>query len=213
MNLGLDLRSSRDYEGSWPSDLIGIWFIDQARHRVRNYEQYEIRFPAPTNVSNQGTRTNVPSPHWAKFLNDDVENSERRKGEVEFRTAFALISLLPATILIIQGGVIWIIAFAPIVLVSLDRWILQGRTGSYLKVALTEELQREISNTKRALAGKIAEQNRRAQLEQKLAELQSIESQWSRSRGMKSKSDFDQTISRLKETSKLARRGSGFGPV
>jgi hypothetical protein len=59
------------------------WFVELQRAKLRNYEEYTV---TSTVRQPRDTSTYVPSVHHGNYLHSELEDRERRRSEVEFRT-------------------------------------------------------------------------------------------------------------------------------
>jgi hypothetical protein len=102
------------------------WFIEMQRAKLRNYQEYSV-----SGSSKQlNTAYNVPSVHHGMYLHSELEDRERRRSEVEFRTTLGIVLILPTVMLFREGGPFWLLTYLPGVVVIVETFVLQGRTNS-----------------------------------------------------------------------------------
>jgi len=133
----------------WPK------FIDEARNAVRNYEQYKVvtekghrgNSPSPFDASHT-----VPSPRWATYLHERVDERERKAAEMSFRVTLA-VALVPVAIALgVEGQGLWWLSIFAIPFVWLDVAMMKYTTLRTVRRYEIEDLQPELELLKARLA-------------------------------------------------------------
>jgi hypothetical protein len=184
------------------------WFIEMQRARIRNYEEYKITSSTKPLRDNSAF---VPSTHYGNYLHSELEERERRRSEVEFRTTLAIVLIFPTAMLVNEGGPLWLLTYSPGVVVIIERFLLQGRANSYMKNHLSVEIEDELkSYAARPDRGQHAtpatdalnerESKMVAQAEARLAALEKLKSDLG-TRGFWKRGSKDPTVQALKDSS------------
>jgi hypothetical protein len=190
------------------------WFVELQRAKLRNYEEYTV---TSTVRQPRDTSTYVPSVHHGNYLHSELEDRERRRSEVEFRTTVAIVLIFPTAMLVKEGGPLWLLTYVPGILVMFERFLLQGRTNTYMRNHLSVQIEELKSRLTTSDSGQIATpvtdglqrdepqwaeaaKARAARAESQLADLQKLEEKLG-SRGFWRKARKDPTVQALKDSS------------
>lgn len=134
----------------WPA------LIEQAREEVRRYEEYEVTTYKGTTFdkpSSSDARHRVPSPHRATYLQERVEERERKAGEMSFRVTLALALIPVAWALGVEGGGRWWLAWLAVPVVWVDVSLMKYTTWRSVRRYQSEDLQEQLERWESRLEG------------------------------------------------------------
>lgn len=122
-------------------------FIDEAKDAVRRYEEHQVltyRGQSGGRPSSFDSRHTVPSPRWAAYLHERVEERERTSAEMSWRITLAVVALPLAVAIGLEGGGLWWAVLAVLPLVWLDVALLKHTTLRTVRRYRLEDLRRRL---------------------------------------------------------------------
>lgn len=129
--------------------------IEEAREAVRRYEEYDVTTHkgwSSGKPSQFDQRHRVPSPRHSAFLQERVDERQRKAAEMSFRVTLAVSLVPPALSLGIKGGGMWWWSLAVIPILWFDVALMKHTTLGTVHRYELEDTRARLAQAERNLA-------------------------------------------------------------
>lgn len=142
------ILSARAHHPDWDA------LIEEAKATVKRFETYQVttyKAPSGNKPSAFDQRHSVPSPRYAAYLHERVDERERKAAEMSFRVTLAVALVPVAAALGVEGGGCWWWSLSAIPIVWLDVALMKYTTLGDVRRFQLEDLEPRLEQAEKQL--------------------------------------------------------------